>query len=481
MKLIPTALALALSVNYAQATESWFEVELILFERHGEKTAQQLHLAPRTFDQHNRIDLITQQIAPQYEQCPKLSQEQRHSLEQQAALAVDLDPVEQLEPALDDTALIAQEPIKCQAPDETLLAQAYLIRQQRLKDQEPAIEELSLETQPQQAQLPESDLIAYDPLVYIPYPTTLKQNGIEYQVFPYSPATAIDAVPVTLKSEELADKLETPHLLPLDNLQLVELRKKMRWQKSLTPILHTGWRQPVYARHLAQPFYLFGGENYAENYNIDGSQITLPDADVATLVPELETTMIVGEKTATGESVESLAQQLINSPNSAVEIEIANQPSVVLDQIISELEAEIEQTIPPLWQLDGLLKIYLNRFLFIEADFDLRKPGLALRPSNEQLMVDNDAFAYDGFNSQQSSMDGSISLIQQPQAVQSEAQLEQTGDAAMVEVPWLQSSQLVQNRRVRSKEIHYFDHPNFGLVIQIRRFKLETEQINQEE
>ena len=35
--------------------------------------------------------------------------------------------------------------------------------------------------------------------------------------------------------------------------------------------------------------------------------------------------------------------------------------------------------------------------------------------------------------------------------------------------PYLMSIPLEQNRRVKSDEIHYLDHPEMGMVIQIRK------------
>ncbi|WP_434940650.1 CsiV family protein [Shewanella sp. HL-SH8] len=40
--------------------------------------------------------------------------------------------------------------------------------------------------------------------------------------------------------------------------------------------------------------------------------------------------------------------------------------------------------------------------------------------------------------------------------------------------PFLQVIPLAQNRRVRSGEIHYFDHPQMGMVMQIRKMAQPT-------
>jgi hypothetical protein len=42
-------------------------------------------------------------------------------------------------------------------------------------------------------------------------------------------------------------------------------------------------------------------------------------------------------------------------------------------------------------------------------------------------------------------------------------------------MPFLQTIPLQQNRRVRSGQIHYFDHPQMGIVMQIRKMAQPTE------
>jgi len=66
------------------------------------------------------------------------------------------------------------------------------------------------------------------------------------------------------------------------------------------------------------------------------------------------------------------------------------------------------------WELEGLFKIHLRHYLFITADFDI-------------------------------------------------SQKLQSGD--------VESSRFSQFKRVISGEIHYFDHPRMGMIVQIRKFK----------
>lgn len=92
----------------------------------------------------------------------------------------------------------------------------------------------------------------------------------------------------------------------------------------------------------------------------------------------------------------------------------------------------------PVWQLDGTLNIYLSHYLYIETALNLRKEGRKLMP----VAAD------------EASMNTATSTAVAP---------------AKVMTPYLMSIPLEQNRRVKSDEIHYLDHPEMGMVIQIRK------------
>ncbi|MGS0679846.1 peptidoglycan binding protein CsiV [Shewanella sp. 125m-7] len=104
----------------------------------------------------------------------------------------------------------------------------------------------------------------------------------------------------------------------------------------------------------------------------------------------------------------------------------------------------------PVWKFDGTINIYLQHYLFIETDFRLREPG-----SKTVLVAKNELRA-------------------------SPSEIE-TGGAETtpqeVITPYLYSIPMVQNRRVRSDEVHYFDHPKMGMIIQIRKMQHPTAKV----
>ncbi|QIR14742.1 peptidoglycan binding protein CsiV [Shewanella aestuarii] len=120
-----------------------------------------------------------------------------------------------------------------------------------------------------------------------------------------------------------------------------------------------------------------------------------------------------------------------------------NQPSI--DLTVNEFASlgnlfETEQT-KPVWELDGTINIYLSHYLYIENNFALRKETQKMLETNK-----TEFNQYDALNTQ----------------VEKSMQ------------PYLQAIPLKQNRRVRSGELHYFDHPKMGIVMQIRKMEQPT-------
>jgi len=44
----------------------------------------------------------------------------------------------------------------------------------------------------------------------------------------------------------------------------------------------------------------------------------------------------------------------------------------------------------------------------------------------------------------------------------------------MIERPVLQDYRLYETRRMRSKEIHYFDHPMMGIVVKVTPYEFDV-------
>ncbi|MCL1059116.1 peptidoglycan binding protein CsiV [Shewanella gelidimarina] len=105
----------------------------------------------------------------------------------------------------------------------------------------------------------------------------------------------------------------------------------------------------------------------------------------------------------------------------------------------------LADTKKPVWKLDGTLNIYLEHYLFIETAFNLRQEG---EKTVTLTYHDPESFSSDNL----------------------------TAETGSVTTPFLYSIPMKQNRRVRSDEVHYFDHPKMGMIIQIRKMEQPTAQ-----
>ncbi len=112
---------------------------------------------------------------------------------------------------------------------------------------------------------------------------------------------------------------------------------------------------------------------------------------------------------------------------------VAQLSADITKPVTTLIDEENTQTIPLVidapvqaWSLDGLFKVHLDRYLYLNSEFNIIKPLAAA-------------------NTQKSGQAG-------------KSQNEQ------------QVISFKQDRRLITGEIHYFDHPYMGMVVQIRRF-----------
>lgn len=106
------------------------------------------------------------------------------------------------------------------------------------------------------------------------------------------------------------------------------------------------------------------------------------------------------------------------------------------------------------WEIDGNLRIYLDHYLYVDSQLIIRKRVMQDIPTNEQ---EEKNAVLDIVNSQ-----NDVQIIRVDNSI----------------IPFRQAQQSVikeilfdQTRRLRSGEIHYFDHPLMGMIIQIRKIK----------
>lgn len=494
--------ALVVSPVVNATTPLWFEVEVVLFERLGETTKEKFVDVIKQFNIENSIKLQDDTLYSKLDLCPALTQFERFNLISTQKQTDDEESVEaqklitdislvDTDVASDDLAkeeTIEIAVVECTAPDDSVLQQAYEILQTRITAAEQLITDndsatdtdnnskvsliqtSSLQSLVQETTVDNESALSepFNPNIFVPYPQNFVFNGVEYSsnprviikkvptviakvIEPVLPIENSDEV-LTLKTEtnKTTDELPTlihtperPYLLDKSRLEMTELVQKFRWQKTSKPLLHIGWRQPMVARELAIPIHLFAGKDYSDEYDNKGNNKAL-------ILEAEKQAALLNSDIALDETVE--LDEFQRDVQGELQ-QIAQTPSTSITDIIAEIntnDSVIETK--PLWQLDGLLKIYLNHFLFIEPNFDFRKlEQVKVLPENT-INIDTKAV---------------LNISEQETALI---------DKEPTYISKLTSHPMSQHRRVRSKEVHYFDHPNMGMIIQIRRFEIPEEE-----
>jgi len=238
------------------------------------------------------------------------------------------------------------------------------------------------------------------------------------------------------------EQSNVPYIIDKDAFQLTDIYKQLRRSREFRPLMHIAWRQPVYRVKQATPVRLYAGEHLAQRYQ---EQLSLyqeqqellaeQEATIAALVGENNVENLSNEQV--NQSQEIRTSKLLNIINNAdtypddVEQLLAQteQNNQLYYSLLSQTE---EMTVGPTepiqpWFLDGFFRLHLHRnYLNITADFNILGKTVAEYESEALL----------------------------PNAQQTE----------------FETINFSQKRRIISKEIHYFDHPHMGMIVQVRRY-----------
>jgi hypothetical protein len=131
------------------------------------------------------------------------------------------------------------------------------------------------------------------------------------------------------------------------------------------------------------------------------------------------------------------------------------------------LSAGAEPALPfGLWELDGYIKLTASQFLHAETNLVFRAPMYI--PPTAVIGTETPATSPTTPATTPPSTDAATNLTWQ------------TTDAPLLENQ-LQFYRLIQNRRIKAKELHYFDHPLYGMVIELRPMEGRVESDSEAE
>ena len=279
------------------------------------------------------------------------------------------------------------------------------------------------------------------------------------------------------------------HLLTSNQQSLSAISRQIRASRDLERLFHITWRQPVmFSKENAFDVRLFGGKNYANEFTLSGDQRQAVSTQVKTTQSETTASGLSTENETFYRPAPPNGEQLDVNQFDANETQLEEQSGLIGDDMFADLQRRLAQpeTIPysefqaletpliledaeidnahngalrtPIWEIDGTMKVflkYINRvpYLHIDSQLFYRQPvpvGYFKNSPQVSNIVDV-----------QNTISGSPdSTGQQHAGAMSSTPLKYQ----LVSVP------LSEQRRVISTQLHYFDHPLFGFIVQIRRY-----------
>ena len=310
-----------------------------------------------------------------------------------------------------------------------------------------------------------------------------QHNLVEKQQLPSEniDSFAVSSLPNKLNAAGIHTGQE-PYLIADDALLLKDINQRLGWSREFKPLFHFGWRQIGITEQKAIPLKLMAGKHVEHYYQQALEQLEQDFKEAENieqnLLEQLATNqnMIQANNKVDSEyfnqnteeklylDVDEKSQRKIAQKQQALMQLLAdlnvinNKPisSESINEIVSSIENQTLDTIihdnpsadteTPLnytphltkpiqpWFLEGFIKVHLDHYLYITADLNV------FNQNDVTKVIENNKA-------------DKIKLVN-----------------------------FSQNRRVITGEIHYFDHPYIGMIVQIRRFdpsKPKGEQVSQ--
>lgn len=300
----------------------------------------------------------------------------------------------------------------------------------------------------------------------------------------------IEQVPVVIDGIQW-QKRRSAFLLPTSNMRMTDLYEKIKKQRDITPMLHINWRQEVtFGRDKGQTFRLFAGKNFADKFDANGLAIVddtekLSPSTVEYYLPEEERLGLTSDQQqaefspVNGQMNELVTKDLFAQIDAAladdtpINMAPVKTRTVALREIDSALLSEI-------WQIDGTINVYLRNvgrvpYLHIDSNLDYRQAVY-----DQEIALSREDLSTNVSNNLANNVSGQnaivVGALQQPDSLQPAPLQQGTLQADSVQQStlqnnYLQSANFNQLRRVISKQVHYFDHPLFGMLVQINRYR----------
>ncbi|WP_455375943.1 CsiV family protein [Kaarinaea lacus] len=230
-------------------------------------------------------------------------------------------------------------------------------------------------------------------------------------------------------SASATSKMPTPfELMNPSELQLIPIAKKLKSSSKYKTLLHIGWRQPTLHPDDSIPIFIYQG--------VDTPMVQDPT--------NMSAANSAGNKdTAKGNRF------------STVPVTSVTYDSSQYGQLMSPSEIDV-LTGPDLNPFYGTLRLSVSRYLHLEANLNYRVPVV-----KEEMVPVNMEDAVVGSGFQQN-----VAFTEQGDAAEMRKQIRRT----------LQNFNMFETRRMRSKEIHYFDHPLLGIIARVIPYEIPVNE-----
>ena len=231
------------------------------------------------------------------------------------------------------------------------------------------------------------------------------------------------------KTEEMLD-LSSPasvdaarelgyEVLAANEFRLLDVVTRLVESERYQLLLHAAWRQPGVDRGQAMPIWIKGGRIYGNEYTSIDSKIELMDSS-----------------SRLDQAVDNSLAGSSNAEAGGTETSYAFDEQSLEAQELQLLQEHSTQQHAGLYELEGKITIELSRYLHTYIDLVLRRPRLSADP-----VLDNAA---------------------------EQAYLE----AHAADTRILNNHHLREHRRMRSKNLHYIDSPEFGILVLITPYEI---------
>ena len=246
-----------------------------------------------------------------------------------------------------------------------------------------------------------------------------------------SPATPVKTSQLPNFNATATSKMPTPfELMNPSELQLIPIAKKISSSRKYAILLHAGWRQPTLHPDDSKPIFVYQGVD----------------------TPAMRDPMNVPAKNPANTSSNANGNRFSAVPMTTVAFDDRQYGQLMSPSEIDRL------TGPVLSNFYGTLRLSVSRYLHLEANLNYRVPVM-----KEELVPVNleDAVVGSGFQQ-------NTAFTEQGNTAEMRAQIRKT----------LQNFNMYETRRMRSKEIHYFDHPLMGIIARVIPYEIPVNEPN---